>query len=97
MSTRLDGLISSARELDGAWDGERSGRVRVGALRRREVRACRDRTLRRALMVAGGVGLLVLGLLRAASSAPAASPVANSPKAEAVAFRALGDAGDVAD
>jgi 3-oxoacyl-(acyl-carrier-protein) synthase len=71
MTTRLDDMISSARELDAAWDITRSERVRDGALRRRDVRVRRDRALRRGLLVASGAGLLVLALLRAASSAPA--------------------------
>ena len=105
MSRRLDAMIESARELDAAWDVERSERVREGALRRRDQRTRRDRALRRGLLVASGAGLLVLALLRAASSAPAeptaatatatsASPTsATSPMAaapaEALATRAL--------
>ncbi|MDB5220856.1 MAG: hypothetical protein JWO86_8783, partial [Myxococcaceae bacterium] len=53
------------------WDLDRAERVRSGALRRRDVRTRRDRALRRGLLVAGGAGLLVLALLRGASSAPA--------------------------
>ena len=100
MSARLDQLIASSRELDGAWDGERAERVRTGALRRRDARAGRDRLLRRGALVVGGAGLLVLALLRAASSAPAenAPAVASSPApAELLAARALGDAGYVRD
>lgn len=119
-STRLDELITSARarhELDErfaqVWDGDRAVRVREGALRRHEGRVRRDRALRRALVVAGGAGLLVLALLRAASSAPAESPASASAPAfsstgsasttsapstaEALAFRALADAGYARD
>ena len=103
MSTRLDQLITSARELDGAWDGDRAVRVRDGALRRRDVRARSERALRRGLLVAGGAGLLVLALLRAASSAPAnttpsptTTPIA-APTAEALASRTLADAGYARD
>ncbi len=75
MSTQLDRMILNARErqrdLDDVWDLERSERVRAGTLRRRDVRTRRDRALRRGLLVAGGAGLLVLALLRGASSAPA--------------------------
>jgi hypothetical protein len=107
MSARLDELITSARELDGAWDGDRAVRVREGALRRRDGRVRRDRALRRGLMVAGGAGLLVLALLRAASSAtsePATAPIAAAvataapaPTAEALALRTLADAGYARD
>ena len=113
MSTRLDELITSARELDQqfsrAWDGDRAVRVREGALRRRDVRVRSDRAIRRGLLVAGGAGLLVLALLRAASSAPAeptastspttaatAAPTA-APTAEALASRTLADAGYARD
>ena len=111
MSTRLDELITSARERDErfsrAWDGDRALRVREGALRRHDVRVRRDRALRRGVLVAGGAGLLVLALLRAASSAPA-EPTASgtsttstmptaAPAAEAVASRTLADAGYARD
>ena len=104
MSSRLDDLITSARELDGSWDGDRAVRVREGALRLRDVRARRDRVLRRGLVVAGGAGLLVLALLRAASSAPAEPTAATAitvrtaaPAPEALASRMLGDAGYARD
>jgi len=110
MSTRLDDLITSARvrsELDErfsqTWDEDRAGRVREGALRRHDARVRRDRMLRRGLLVAGGAGLLVLALLRAASSAPAESLVsapASAPASalsDALAFRALADAGYARD
>jgi hypothetical protein len=111
MSTHLDAMISSARERDTEWDVERSERVREGTLRRRDVRVRRDRALRRGLLVASGAGLLVLGLLRAASSAPAErelttsspAPAALAPVAErsvtvdALAARSLSDAGYARD
>lgn len=105
MSTRLDQMISGARELDSEWGVERSGRVREGALRRRDVRVRRDRALRRGLVVASGAGLLVLALLRAASSAPAErEPTASTPTvaapapvSEALAARAMSDAGYARD
>lgn len=114
MSARLDAMIASARardrELDASWDVERSERVREGALRRREGRVLRHRALRRGLLVASGAGLLVLALLRAASSAPgvpAASVAAGSgapsagtapaPMAEALAAHMLSDAGYARD
>ncbi len=103
MSTRLDEMISSARESDGGWDLERSERVRTGALRRRDVRARRDRALRRGLVVASGAGLLVLALLRAASSAPAereltsSSPATAATVSEPLAARAMSDAGYARD
>ena len=116
MSDRLEGLIASARASDldttSTWDVDRSERVRAGVLRRHDVRARRDRLMRRGLLVAGGAGLLVLALLRAASSAPA-EPVATStarelapvttpapaPTAEQLAARsmALADAGYARD
>jgi hypothetical protein len=113
MSTRLDDLITSARTLDGAWDGDRAVRVREGALRRRDSNVRRDRALRRGLLVASGAGLLVLALLRAASSAPAepttfattsisptATPAAAptaAATAEALASRTFADAGYARD
>jgi len=110
VSTRLDDMISSARELDAAWDITRSERVREGALRRRDVRVGRDRVLRRALFVAGGAGLLVLALLRAASSAPAEplastsaapaathEPIAATSEPMALAAHAMSDAGYARD
>ncbi len=109
MSTRLDQLVTSASgDLDErfarAWDGERAVRVREGALRRRDVSVRRDRALRRGLLVLGGAGLLVLALLRAASSAPAATTAATTsataapaPTAEALASRTLADAGYARD
>ncbi len=101
MSARLDQLVASSRALDGAWDLERAERVRAGAIRRHEVRTGRDRALRRGALVVGGAGLLVLALLRAASSAPAelsatAAPAA-APTAEMIAARALGDGGYARD
>lgn len=92
MSSRLDTMIASARDLDGAWDVARSERVRAGALRRRDVRVRRERALRRGLLVASGAGLLVLALLRAASSAPA-----DPQAAAALAARTLSDAGYARD
>jgi hypothetical protein len=73
MSTHLDQMIANARErsVDDVWDLDRAERVRTGTLRLRDGRARRDRALRRGLLVAGGAGLLVLALLRGASSAPA--------------------------
>lgn len=112
MTARLDEMIASARELDVAWDVDRSVRVREGALRRRDVRVRRDRALRRGLLVASGAGLLVLALLRAASSAPAeaqgAAPAAlavtpmavasqAAPTSEPLAARLLSDAGYARD
>jgi hypothetical protein len=112
-NSRLDQLIAGARErsVDDVWDLDRAERVRSGALRRRDVRTRRDRALRRGLLVAGGAGLLVLALLRGASSAPAerelpsnasaasttAIPVAPAPTAEALAARSLTDAGYARD
>lgn len=101
MTARLDQLISSARELDAAWDGERSERVREAALRLRSERVRRHRALRRGLVVASGAGLLVLALLRGAASAPAelqaSRDLAPAPTAEALAVRALTDAGYARD
>ena len=112
MSTHLDQMIANARErsVDDVWDLERSERVRAGALRRRDGRVRRDRALRRGLLVAGGAGLLVLALLRGASSAPAepqlnaaaptaapAAAPATAPTAEALAARSLSDAGYARD
>jgi hypothetical protein len=104
MSTRLDRIIVDARErsdsaMDDVWDLERSERVRSGAILRRDARSRRDRALRRGLLVAGGAGLLVLGLLRGASSAPAEPQAASTaapapaPTAEQLAARTLTDAG----
>ena len=111
MSTRLDQMITGARELDTGWDVDRSERIREGTLRRRDVRVRRDRALRRGLLVASGAGLLVLALLRAASSAPAerelttSSPAAATPvpestgtrTLEALAARSMSDAGYARD
>lgn len=115
MSARLDAMISSGRErrvreLDASWDAARSERVREGALRRREGRVQRHRLVRRGLLVASGAGLLVLALLRAASSAPSVpgAPVAaastapsggtaSPPMAEALAAHTLSDAGYARD
>ena len=104
MSARLDDLIGSARVLDASWDVDRSERVREGALRRRDTRVRRDRALRRGLVVASGAGLLVLALLRAASSAPGeplpvSATTAPAATAEALASRTIGfaDAGYARD
>lgn len=103
MSTRLDQMISGARERDAGWDVDRSERVREGALRRRDGRARQGRALRRGLVVASGAGLLVLVLLRAASSAPAerelstSAPSAAAPVSEPLAARAMSDAGYARD
>jgi hypothetical protein len=106
MSTHIDDV---RRELDErfarTWDGDRAARVREGALRRHDVRVRRDRALRRGLVVAGGAGLLVLALLRAASSAPAEPIAGSAPIAvatmtaapEALASRTLVDAGYARD
>ena len=103
MSSRLDDVIGSARErvdIDSVWSADREGRVRACALVRRGVRVRRDRALRRGALVVGGAGLLVLALLRGASSAPAtpaalpvAAAAAPAPTAEALASRELNDAG----
>lgn len=102
MSTNLDDAISSARDLD-AWSGERALRVRDRVIHIHAARSRRDKLLRRAALVTGGAGLLVLALLRAASSAPA-EPVVNAaapaPTAEMVAAHAsvgMGDAGYARD
>lgn len=105
MSTRLDQMISSARERDTGWDVDRSERVRESALRRRDGRARQGRALRRGLVVASGAGLLVLVLLRAASSAPSERELSTSsqgvgvvaPVGEALATRAMSDAGYARD
>lgn len=101
MSTRLDEMISGARQRDTGWDLDRSERVREGALRRRDGRARRDRALRRGLVVASGAGLLVLALLRAASSAPAerelTTTASAAPASEPLAVRAMSDAGYARD
>jgi hypothetical protein len=109
MSSRLEQMISRAREQDASWDVDRAERVREGALRRREVSVRRDRTMRRGLLVASGAGLLVLALLRAASSAPAereltsstaaaVAPVAErSGSVDGLAARSLSDAGYARD
>jgi hypothetical protein len=103
MSSRLDEMISGARGLDASWDVTRSERVREGALRRRDVRVRRDRLMRRGLLVASGAGLLVLALLRAASSAPAEPTTGltvattSTPAPEVLAARALADAGYARD
>lgn len=103
MSMRLDQMISGARERDAGWDVDRSERVREGALRRRDGRAQKGRALRRGLVVASGAGLLVLLLLRAASSAPAereitaSVPTAAAPVFEPLAARAMSDAGYARD
>ena len=113
MSTRLDDMISGARELGDTtrtWDADRLERVRQGTLRRHDVRVRRERALRRGLLVAGGAGLLVLGLLGPASSAPASSAPAEREAAnatttvgpaprtdEALAARWMSDAGYARD
>ena len=103
MSMRLDQMISGARERDAGWDVDRSERVREGALRRRDGRAQKSRALRRGLVVASGAGLLVLLLLRAASSAPAERELSTSavtavvPVSEPLAARAMSDAGYARD
>lgn len=108
MSTRLEQVIVDARErsasaMDDVWDLDRSDRVRSAALRRRDARSRRDRALRRGLLVAGGAGLLVLALLRGASSAPAEPQLASTaapapaPTAEQLASRTLTDAGYARD
>jgi hypothetical protein len=107
--TRLEQMIAGARELDAAWDVERAERLRAGRLNLRDVRAGRERALRRGLLVAGGAGLIVLTLLRAASSAPAEREIANAvapspapaltgePQTQALATRSLSDAGYARD
>lgn len=100
MSTRLDQLVSCARaaSVDDVWDVERSERVRERTLVRRDARVRRDRALRRGLLVAGGAGLLVLGLLRAASSAPVErSESSSASTSEPLAARSLSDAGYARD
>ena len=112
MSTRLDQMISGARERDAGWNIDRSERVREGALRRRDGRARRDRAFRRGLLVASGAGLLVLAFLRAASSAPAERELTSSSPSgaatlelestgprtvEALAVRSMSDAGYARD
>jgi hypothetical protein len=106
MSSRLDAMIDAtrARDASSAWSAAREVRVREGALCLRDARARRDRVLRRGLVVAGGAGLLVLALLRVASSAPAdasagrdPSSAAPAPSAEVVASRALSHAGYARD
>lgn len=97
--SRLDDAVAQARELD-TWDGDRAARVREGVLVRRAARARRERALRRAAFVAGAAGLLVLALLRAASSAPsdpAASRDSREAVSEAMASRSLGDGGYARD
>lgn len=102
MSDRLDAAIAGARDLD-AWNGDRAARVRDRILVTHAARNRRDKLLRRAAVVTGGAGLLVLALLRAASSAPAepsvatASTASPAPTAEMIAARTLGDGGFARD
>ncbi|MBX3186673.1 MAG: hypothetical protein KF819_06645 [Labilithrix sp.] len=96
MSARLDDLIEEARGGELAWDEARAARVREGAIRRGE----RRRLARRGVLVASGAALLVVGLLRAASSAPARVAEEPAPAPEIVAARGapgLGDAGYARD
>lgn len=112
MSSRLEALIASARDVDPAWDAARAGRIRQGAVLRHETLRRRDRTVRRALFAASAAGLVVLTLLRAASSAPAeqlaastsasasasaSSSASGSAFADQLASRTLGDAGYARD
>lgn len=103
MTMRIDDAIAHARDLD-AWDGDRAARVRDRVLHVHAARSRRDKMLRRAALVTGGAGLLVLALLRAASSAPAeptashASGVSPAPTAEMIASHVqMGDAGFARD
>lgn len=104
MSDRLDSAIAGARDLD-SWNGDRAARVRDRVLLTHAARNRRDKLLRRAALVTGGAGLLVLALLRAASSAPAeptanvatAATAAPAPTAEMIAARTLGDGGFARD
>lgn len=104
MSMRFDDAIARARDLD-AWSSDRADRVRERVVHLRAARSRRDKLLRRAALVTGGAGLLVLALLRAASSAPA-EPTASgttaspAPTAEMIAAHAtttMGDAGYARD
>lgn len=87
-TTPLDEMIGSARErvdIDGVWSASRQVRVREGALRRHDVRVRRGHALRRAALVAGGAGLLVLALLtRVAGGSTAASASAASAVGSAI-------------
>ena len=95
MSSHLDSLIASAGTTDPAWTPERARHVRAGVLRRHEGKARRERLVRRGLLVAGGAGLLLVALLRGAASAPAEPSLTAAPAttSEALASRALADAG----
>ena len=73
MSDRLDDAIGGARAFD-VWDTERAARVRKRILERRDDRARRGRAIRRGSLVMSGAALLVIGLLKVASSAPASTP-----------------------
>jgi hypothetical protein len=95
VSEHLEDLIRAARLRDGAWDHDRAARVRTRVFLRHDIDVQRDRLFRRGLVVAGGAGLLLLALLRAAASAPA--DTVTSFETRALASRALGDAGSVAD
>ena len=95
MSARLDSLVASASATPD-WSPDRARRVRAGVVRRHEGNVRRDRLVRRGLLIGGAAGLLLIALLRGASSAPAEpQPTASAPAptSEALASRALADAG----
>ena len=101
----LDG-IDRARQLDGAWDGERAARIRTLALRTHSSRARRARVMGRVLVGGTSAACLVLALLRVAASASRPTSASASgggagahpaPDPELVASRVLDDAGYTTD
>lgn len=101
----LDHLVSSARESDGLdWNDDRAARVLGSALERREQRATRKRTMRRAMVVGSAVAMVGLLFLRGASASPSSSSSSSSsitesePSTSAVAAAStFGDAGYARD
>jgi hypothetical protein len=95
----LDHLIAGARANDVSWTPDRASRVLAGALEKRDVRARRDRIVRRGLFVASVAVVGVLMFIRSASSSPSAAleAPAPAPQAEAIAAHAQGDGGYARD
>ena len=72
MNRQVDAWITSAQDLDGAWDEGRAARIRDGARRSREMRNRRERTVRRGAAALGGVVVLAVAFLRVGSLEAAA-------------------------
>lgn len=93
--SHLDRLVSAARDERPSFDPSAS---LAGALAKREQRARRAKTIRRAVVAASSASFLLLLLVRAsAAPSPVAAAQAQETRPQEIAARTLDDGGYARD